>query len=161
MADAVRVRTLKATDREVWLELRSRLWGHHPAEELAREVDTYLRGDGFETAAHGALPSTVLLAERGSPTRVVGFAEVDLRPLADGCRTQPVGYLEGWYVVPEERRQGVGKALFQAAEQWARDHGCTEMASDTRADNAEGLAAHRALGYEETHRLIHFRKSLR
>jgi aminoglycoside 6'-N-acetyltransferase I len=99
------------------------------------------------------------LAER-SPGRVVGFAEVDLRARADGCRTRPVGYMEGWYVVPEERRRGVGRALFRAAEEWARKQGCTEMASDTMVGNELGESAHKALGYEEVDRLILFRKNL-
>ena len=36
--------------------------------------------------------------------------------MADGCTTHPVGYVEGWYVDPDVRRKGVGKALVAAAE---------------------------------------------
>jgi len=160
MADDLRVRVLNASDREAWLRLRSQLWEYHTSEELAREVDGFLRGEGFAKFEGAPLPATVLLADRG-PGRVVGFAEVDLRPLADGCLTHPVGYLEGWYVVPEERRHGVGRALLRAAEEWARARGCSEMASDTVVGNGLGEQAHRALGYEEVHRTVHFRKSLR
>jgi len=160
MAEGLRIRELIPADREVWLRLRHQLWGHHSADELAREVDRFLRGEGFGMVEGRPLPGTVLLAERGLG-RVVGFAEVSVRPLAEGCASHPVGYLEGWYVVPEERRRSVGRALVRASENWARDHGCSEMASDTLLDNLVGERAHRALGYTEVHRTIHFRKSIR
>jgi aminoglycoside 6'-N-acetyltransferase I len=90
----------------------------------------------------------------------VGFAEVSRRAYAEGCETSPVGFLEGWYVVPARRRQGVGRALVAAAEAWARGLGCREFASDTLADNASSTCAHRALGFEEVEVLRCFRKTL-
>lgn len=91
---------------------------------------------------------------------LVGFAEVDLRPYVDGCRTSPVGYLEGWYVAPAFRRRGTGRALVRAAESWARSIGCAEFASDTGIANRVSQRAHRALGFEETERLVLFRRTL-
>jgi len=40
----------------------------------------------------------ILVAEEGS--QFIGWVEVALRDYAEGCQTSPVGYLEGWYVVP-------------------------------------------------------------
>lgn len=91
---------------------------------------------------------------------LVGFAEVSLRPYAEGCRTRPVGYLEGWYVAPGWRRRGIGRALAEAAEAWARAKGCREMASDAELGNSLGQEAHRRLGYEEVARLVGYRKPL-
>ena len=54
----------------------------------------------------------------------------------------------------------MGAALVEAAEQWAREQGCTEMASDGELDNRAGEAFHKALGYEEVERIVCFRKSL-
>jgi len=71
-----------------------------------------------------------------------------------------VGYLEGWYVSPEHRRAGIGRKLVQAAEDWARSKGCTEMASDAELHNTQSQQAHRRLGYEEVERIVCFRKSL-
>ena len=90
---------------------------------------------------------------------LAAFLEVGTRPFADGCWTSPVGYLEGWYVDEDLRGQGVGRALVLAAEEWARQQGLTEMASDTDLANEAGLRAHLALGYEESDRLIHFAKT--
>lgn len=38
--------------------------------------------------------------------------------------------------------------------------GHSEIASDSDLDNADGIAAHRALGYEEVERVVCFRRSL-
>jgi aminoglycoside 6'-N-acetyltransferase I len=58
------------------------------------------------------------------------------------------------------RRNGVGGRLVAEAEKWARSKGCKEMASDTTPRYADSPAAHKALGYEEVQRKIHFRKDL-
>ena len=155
----LRVRTLRPADREAGIGLRRELWPHHSAQYLAEDADALLRSRKGDRLWRATLRTTVLLAELG-PGRVVGFAEVGLRPLADGCRTTPVGYLEGWYVRPELRRKKVGRALVRAAEAWARAQGCTEMASDTEVRNVVSQRAHRALGYHEVDRLVHFRRDL-
>jgi aminoglycoside 6'-N-acetyltransferase I len=89
-----------------------------------------------------------------------GFLEGGLRKYAEGCDTSPVGYIEGWFVDDDLRGQGIGGALVQAVEAWAREQGYTEIASDTWLDNETSIRAHLALGYEESERLVHFRKSL-
>jgi aminoglycoside 6'-N-acetyltransferase I len=87
--------------------------------------------------------------------------ELSLRSVAEGCRTTPVPYVEGWYVVPEARRGGMGRELMAAAETWAGERGYTEIASAALIDNLLSERAHRALGFLEVERTIHFRKDLR
>ena len=113
--------------------------------------------DGF-FAGHRREPVEVLIAsdDRG----YVGFVELSIRNVVDGCHTGNVGYLEGWYVVPAARRRGAGRALVAAAEEWARGRGCTEFGSDVSIDNDASLAAHCALGFEKTSRVQQFRKPL-
>jgi aminoglycoside 6'-N-acetyltransferase I len=48
----------------------------------------------------------------------------------------------------------------RAAEQWARHHGCVEMASDTWINHTDSQKAHQALGFEIVDRCVHFRKAL-
>lgn len=58
-------------------------------------------------------------------------------------------------------RRGPGaRALVAAAEAWARSRGCREMASDAEITNELSHRAHGALGYQETGRLVVFRKDL-
>jgi aminoglycoside 6'-N-acetyltransferase I len=150
------VRHVEAGDAEQWAALRGELWPEQDRAELAREVDRFFANP---RRGVGAMPEAVFVAEtdRG---RIVGFAEVSRRLYAEGCETSPVAFLEGWYVMPEARRDGVGGALIAAAEGWARDAGCREFASDALADNALSATAHRALGFEEVEVLRCFRKGL-
>ena len=69
------------------------------------------------------------------------LAELAERPFAEGCTTQPVAYLEGWYVAPEAGGLGVGGPHIAAAEEWAREHGHRELASDTELENEISAAA--------------------
>jgi aminoglycoside 6'-N-acetyltransferase I len=91
----------------------------------------------------------------------VGFLELDYRKYAPGCRSSPVPFIEGWYVEPAWQRRGIGRALVEAAEARALEMGHIEIASDTEFENADSLAAHRALGYDLVERIACFRRSLR
>ena len=154
-----RIRVLTQADRETWIELRRRLWPQHAYDDLAQDADTFLKTEQGGKFWRATMPATVLLAQIASG-KIVGFAEADLRPYADGCRSSPVGYVEGWYVLPGERRRGIGRALILSAEAWARSQGCVEMASDTEFENVNSQRAHASLGYEEVDRLVHFRRKL-
>ena len=88
------------------------------------------------------MPLTIFVAEASDRT-LVGFLEVDLRSQADGCNpSQPVGYIEGWYVAEDHRHRGVGTKLLAKAEDWARSHRCVEMASDAIIDNVSYPSVH-------------------
>ena len=131
------------------------LWPDGSVDEHGREVEQILGGTW-----EGVYPVAIFVAEDGG--EVIGFADVSMRSYAEGCDPRkPVGYLEGWFVVEEERGKRVGAALVEAAEDWARAQGCTEMASDTWLDNVSSQRAHEALGFEETDRIVTFRKALR
>src|SRR5215469_10402028 len=148
---ALTVRPVEDADGESWLQLRVQLWPEESEHEHREEMAMFLRGELGE-------PLAVLVAE--SQGALVGFAELSIRPTAEGCRTNRIGYLEGWFVAPAERRKGVGRALVEAAERWARELGCTEFASDTSPANVPSIRAHVALGFENLGTVLCFRKSL-
>ena len=131
--------------------LRADLWPDGTPEHHAEEL-----GRAFKGQLHWV--EVILVAE--SAGRIIGFAELSLRSTVNGCESTPVGYLEGWYVVPEFRHRGVGRALVAAGEAWARMRGCTEFGSDADYDNLDSAAAHRALGFEEEGVVRTFRKRL-
>src|SRR5262249_27189985 len=106
----------------------------------------------------GREPAEVLVAE--SQGLLVGLAELSIRPCAEGCNTDRVAYLEGWFVSPGERRRGVGRALAQAADDWGRAAGCVELASDTSPNNGVSISAHIAVGFESVGTVLCFRKRL-
>lgn len=116
-----------------------------------------------EYLEHGTiqgLPHAVLVARVLETGALVGFAEVSLREFAEGCLTSPVGYLEGWFVVPGARSHGIGRALVEAGERWAGDQGCAEFASDAELDNTDSLLAHEQLGFDAVSDVRCFRKDL-
>jgi len=90
----------------------------------------------------------------------VGFAEVSVRDYVDGCTTQPVGYLEGIFILPEFRRKGFARALVQRAESWSQSKGCREFGSDTKLDDNASIAFHNAVGFRETDRQVVFLKTI-
>jgi aminoglycoside 6'-N-acetyltransferase I len=135
----IRVRAAEHQDAPVWLRLRCTLWPDAGDGEHRREIEEYLAGRASE-------PMAVFLAE-DDEGRVVGLAELSIRPGAEGCETRGVAYLEGWFVEAAARRRGVGRALVLAAEEWGRSQGCREFASDTEAGNRISALAHQAVGF--------------
>ena len=61
-------------------------------------------------------------------------------------RVPSVPHVEGWYVEPFARGQGIGRALMEAAAEWSRDHGFVELASDSDLGNDGSLDAHAHCG---------------
>ena len=57
-------------------------------------------------------------------------------------------YVVSVYVVPEERRRGVLKALVRAADVWCTSHDINEMRLHVGVENKIGNAAWKALGFE-------------
>ena len=146
------IRPALPADLETLASLRHDLWPEGPREEHAGELAAFFAGRARE-------PLAILVAE-SSAGDVAGFCELSIRPYAEGCRSDRVGYLEGWYVVPDQRCQGVGRALVAAGEEWAREQGCTEFASDAVVDNEVSIEAHRAVGFDDAGVVRCFRKDL-
>ena len=143
------IRRATSDDKPEWLRMRQGLWPEAPLEYLALDVDKLLvdRDSAIFVASN----------EQGY---LVAFIETGLRDYAEGCETSPVGYILAWYVDPHVRGQKLGRELIRVAEQWAREKGCREMASDTWLDNDASIQAHLKMGYYEVDRLVHFVKRL-
>jgi aminoglycoside 6'-N-acetyltransferase I len=158
----IHIRLANLSDRSTLAALFHALWPEGLVEEHSRELEAILSGN-----PPGTLPLVVFVAEANVSSAVqdkslLGFLEVGLRSHADHCDpARPVGYIEGWYVTDAHRNRGVGKQLLAAAEDWARNNGCTEMASDTQLGNELSQRVHQSLGYEIVERAILFRKALR
>ena len=138
----------RGSDDRAWLALRSALWPNVPeAEQLSGMADALARGHYVRLAlADGA---------------AVGLVEASKRAdYVNGTNSSPVAFLEGLYVEPGHRRKGVARALVDSVVKWALTQGCEELASDSLLDNTDAHIAHRALGFEETERVVYFRRAL-
>lgn len=149
------IRPAKSQDLSEIAAMCHLLWTEATASEHAAHIAPLLAGQ-----SSGQLPAVLLVAEQ-LDAQLVGFVEVGVRSHADGCDpSRPVGFIEGWFVAPASRRRKIGTKLIAAAEHWARNQGCTEMASDVWWDSLDSQRAHESLGFEIVDRCVHYRKSL-
>ncbi|MFN0138527.1 MAG: aminoglycoside 6'-N-acetyltransferase [Pyrinomonadaceae bacterium] len=150
MTDNCVIRALEERDLAEWLRLRTSLWDQTSEDDHKEEMVDIIEHPDSQFVA---------VADTGNG-RLAGFLEASIRQHVEDCETENVGYLEGWFVDSDHRRQGIGAMLVGAAEDWARERGCTEMASDAEVGNTVSQQAHAQLGYTETSRLVHLRKEL-
>jgi aminoglycoside 6'-N-acetyltransferase I len=150
MTDECLIRPLEERDLAEWLRLRKSLWDQTVEDDHKTEMVEIIEHPDSQFVA---------VADTGNG-RLAGFLEASIRSHVEDCDTENVGYLEGWFVDTDHRRQGIGARLVAVAEDWAREHGCTEMASDAEVGNTVSQQAHARLGYIETSRLVHLRKEL-
>lgn len=135
-----------------WLTLREALWPHCSREEHLAEMSAFL-------VAPKKYAQFVAYSRTAEP---IGFAEASARDdYVNGTETSPVAFLEGLYVIPDARRQGVATELVAAVAAWGIELGCSELASDALLENELSHSVHKALGFVETERVLFFRKSLR
>jgi aminoglycoside 6'-N-acetyltransferase I len=133
-----------------WTQLRAQLW---PMASIASHAE-----DVKDSLSNGRVAGFLARNEAGE---AIGFAEASLRhDYVNGCSSSPVLFLEGIYVRPADRRLGVARALCNAVAAWGRHLGCTEFGSDALLENSESHSFHAALGFNETERVIFFRKAL-
>lgn len=57
------------------------------------------------------------------------------------------GWIYSVAVLPQHRRQGIGRRLLEAAEAVLRERGCLKLNLQVRATNAEVIAFYERLGY--------------
>jgi aminoglycoside 6'-N-acetyltransferase I len=147
---AAPIRRLQPADAAEHARMRAALWPDEDPTELAREIGKLLDDSN----------QVVFVAERLQGDCLCGMVEAGVRPFANGVDEQPCAFVEGWWVDPDVRRSGVGRALIEAVETWARERGFHELGSDALLDNLLSHTAHLALGFEERERTVTFRKFL-
>ncbi len=86
--------------------------------------------------------SVVLVAEHGPDLLGFATAYLELNSVRFGRRC----WVEDLAVSPEHRSQGVGKALLDAAKEWARERGATHLELDSGEARTD---AHRFYEREE------------
>lgn len=134
-----------------WLRLRKALWPDGSDSEHEAEMTGFM-------AAPDRFGQFMACAADGTS---IGLAEVSVRfDYVNGTETSPAAFLEGLYVEPGSRRQGVARALLLSVTAWARARGCTELASDTLLENTLSQAVHSRLGFMETERVVYFNMTL-
>lgn len=133
-----------------WVRMALLLWPNHTEKDLRTELELDLTSSS---------QTTFLCKDEGG--KFIGFQTVSLRKeYVPGAKSSPVAYLEGIYVEPDYRHQGIARKLHMAAENWAKENGCTQIASDTWDWNQDSIKFHEKLGFTKTKTLVHFIKPI-
>lgn len=91
----------------------------------------------------------------------IAFIHLSVRnDYVEGADDLPVAYIEGIYVKPDYQRKSIAKQLVKVAEDWAREKGIRQIASDTSVRNDQAIAFHKGLGFDEAERIVCFIKTI-
>lgn len=111
---------------------------------LKTSASTYEHELGSLSKRYNSIHATLLLAWHDG--RPLGCAAVALFP-----ERRNAAEIKRLFVMPEARGLGVGRALIQAAIDWSREHGVTELLLDTVPEAMPAaVALYRSLGFVET-----------
>ena len=147
MVKLIRKATLEDVPQLVSLAIQ--MWKSHTVEDLTKIFCEHIRKG----------KNIIFLAI--SEEHIVGFAQCGLRfDYVEGTDSSPVGYLEGIFVLEEYKKRGYAKELLGECQNWAKDQGCLEFASDCELDNEDSLKFHLKMGFAEANRIICFTKRL-
>jgi len=141
----MRIRQAEEGGLDAWVALRCALWPESSEDALRREARSVLRS--------ADQVCFLLTQPGGSPA---GFVEAAIHSGPEG----PYGHVEAWYVMPECRRKGHGRALIGAVEQWCLHRTICRLTSDTTPDYPLSPAAHARAGFRKIHELTIFMKEL-
>ena len=148
--DWMNIKTLSPEYLGQWVRLRQQLWPEQNAEQHLNE--------GLDILASAQHISYVLLNDQ---QYAIAFADAAIRhDYVNGCQTSPVVFIEGIYVEPQWRLKKCAKKLIRAIEQWGKNNGCSEIASDAELDNTSSHKMHQKLGFKITEKVVFFQKNI-
>ena len=159
---AITYRTAKIEDIEIITDLAVLLYDSLPPSEFPNdEYNPYPRDELLTSNSKDLRNPEMAFFLAFDNEKAIGFSHVAVKhEYVVGTNNSPVGYLEGIYVCPEYRRQGIAQSLVSMCEDWSRENECVEFASDCELKNKDSFAFHLKIGFEETERLIFFSKKL-
>jgi aminoglycoside 6'-N-acetyltransferase I len=143
------IERLSISNLEQLVSLVLELWD----DSVAKEENEYYKGKiGSEHEV------CYLGKEQGN---YIAFLHVSSRnDYVEGAADLPVAYVEAIYVKPDYQKQGIAEKLMLSGENWARQKGYRQLASDTDIANAAALHFHKKNGFAEVGRIVCFIKDL-
>lgn len=131
----MRVRDIQKQDydawRDIWLDSVAAEEGCLSDESIAACWQQLMRNADDACGIHGLLACD-------EDDEIAGFLHYVLHPVAGGV--QPVCYLQDLYVYPEQRRQGMGRALLEHLKDTATTQGWERIYWLVKEDNVRAAA---------------------
>ena len=141
----IHVRPYVSADREFVLSLAPRLAIGIPPWRDAQKMIVTAQGWIVESIEQHGTKTSVFVAVDQHEERL-GFATVSHSTHFTGESQAYIGELA---TVEAAEGRGVGKALAQACEQWAREQGYRILSLATGASNERALRFYRHMGYQD------------
>ena len=137
------------TNFEEWIALSLLLFPEHTDSEMR----------GYYTEILESEKEIGLLYEKDG--KYIGYMNLSIRSdYVNGTDTSPVAFIEAIYVLPEYRKQGIAREFVGYAEQFARQRGLRQLASDCLIENQMSENFHKSCGFIEKERVICFVKDV-
>jgi GNAT superfamily N-acetyltransferase len=100
------------------------------------------------------MPQSTIFVAEDQKGQLVGLMTISQRWTL--WHAGPCALIEELVVDKEARRQRVGGALIQAALDWAKARGCSEVEVSTEHENANAQAFYRHMGFDRTAVLLEY-----
>jgi aminoglycoside 6'-N-acetyltransferase I len=153
----IEIRTIQTTDAAAWSALRVEFLPEIKDISQA-EVDAFFQGNDSNQENISNVKEVLVALDDSQ--KMIGFIELNLRNNVPGSSQQTTPYIEAWSVSPDYQGQGIGKALIQAAEDWAKQQNFHELGSDAPTSNEKSVSLHKQLGFNEIERVVCLLKAL-
>jgi GNAT superfamily N-acetyltransferase len=137
------VRTIAESDIPAAAALIGQLGYEMPLPEFQRRLKAVL----------GQVDHRIWVFDDGG--EAVGLLHAFFRPALD---KPPEVIVQALVIEASQRSKGVGEALMQVAEAWAREQGCTSVALYSRVDRDRAHRFYERLGYEKKLASVQLRK---
>jgi len=129
-------------------KLVKELWNDITDEDITEITNEHLSGKEF-----------IFLYQRND--EIIGFINTSIRnDYVPGCTDDGVAYIEGIYVCKAYRRNQVAIQLVNHSIAFFKSRGFTEIASDSLIENEVSQFWHKAMGFREVERCVHFIKTI-
>ncbi|MDH5835252.1 GNAT family N-acetyltransferase [Luteimonas kalidii] len=138
------IRPASTADRDAILALVPRLAEHGTPPGRDRERISAVDTETIAAVIDLRSPEVeVLVAEDGDG--LLGFVHV--RTVTDYYTQAPIGHVSDLVVAEKTEGRGVGRALIEAAQSWARDRGYRMMQLYVLPENTGARALYERMGY--------------
>ncbi|MDN5214736.1 GNAT family N-acetyltransferase [Fulvivirgaceae bacterium BMA12] len=149
--EQIRYSELHSEDFEQLLKMSQKLWTDFDEEELKNLLKEMTQLE----------KNRILMAKRADGENV-GFSIFSIRTdYVEGADKSPTGYLEGIYIEPPYRKNGIAKEFLRIGEMWCKEKGCTQIGSDTWLTNKASREFHKKIGFWEEEEIVHFLKNIK